>query len=564
MSNPSNSWWAQAVQNRLVAMVLAMVVIVTLVASPVNGSVHGIAALAFEALAILLFATLLWRTRWNFDRKKIGEFLRTGPNLPVLLFLGVVVASCLMSPVKLFSAQEALRVAAGVLLYFVVAYQFRRSEHLSKLFDTLLFVGIAAAVLGFVQFGFGETTRAAGPFGNAQLLASFLMVLLPIVTVVALSEKKAGRQLAAQIAAVLMAACLLLTQTRSAWLGTAMGLVVLASLAIYVGLRTQRHGLAARKHELVLPVMLLVAVGVFLVLWPQTSTFLNRATSLANARTDTTWQWRQAAARDALGMFRAHPLAGVGIGMYPIARNGGRLLHPTLSDDPHNLWLKLLAELGLPGLLLMVAAIGSFLFVGLRRAAGMDPGIRRSLLLGSIASVVAFSVDALSNPSWSLAQTSMFFWLVMGLGVGALRPFVRHREPAAQPVVAPRLMRPAGVLASLALAAFVLPSALQAVTNPSYLTSITLQPGNTSIRGGTALQLHVIAHYSNGFPDEDVTNLATWGVTYGNPSGPNGILSGQGTSNVAYNSKWRENEDVLVTASYGGQSNTITIAVHYP
>lgn len=563
MSNPSNSWWAQAVQNRLVAMVLAMVVIVTLLASPVNSSVNGIAAIAFEALAILLFATLIWRARWNFDRQKIGAFLRTGPNLPVLLFLGAVVVSCLMSPVKLFSAQEALRVAAGVLLYFVVAYQFRRSEHLSKLFDTLLFVGIAASVFGFVQFGFGESTRAAGPFGNPQLLASFLMVLLPIVTVVALSEKKAGRQLAAQVAAVLMAACLLLTQTRSAWLGTAMGLVVLASLAIYVGVRSQRHGLAARKHELVLPVMLLVAVGVFLVLWPQTSTFLNRATSLANARTDTTWQWRQDAARDALGMFRAHPLSGVGIGMYPIAKNGGLMLRPSLSDDPHNLWLKLLAEMGLPGLLLMVATIASFLFVGLRRAVGMDPGIRRSLLLGSIASVVAFSVDALSNPSWSLAQTSMFFWLVMGLGVGALRPFVRQREQAVQSVLAPRFMRPVGVLASLALAVFVLPSALQAVTNTSYLTSITLQPGNTTIRGGTALPLHVIAHYSNGFPDEDVTNLATFGVTYGSGP-PNGILSGEGTSNVAYNSKWRENEDVTVTASYGGQTNMIVITVHYP
>jgi hypothetical protein len=302
-------------------------------------------------------------------------------------------------------------------------------------------------------------------------------------------------------------------------------------------------------------------VGVFLVLWPQTSMFLDRATTLASARTDATWQWRQDAARDTWGVFRANWLTGVGLGNLAFAKNG--MVRPTLSDDPHNLWAKLAAEMGLPGLLLMVAVVASFLLVGVRRAAGMDPGIRRSLLLGSIAAVVAFSVDALGNPSWSLAQTSMFFWLVMGLGVGALRPFVRQREEAVRPVLAPRIMRPAAVMASLALAVFVLPSALFAVTDPSYLTSIELQPGNTSIRGGTALPLRVIANYSNGFPSEDVTNLATFDVVYGGGL-PHGVLSGEGTPNVAYNSKWRENEDVTVTANYGGQSSMIIIAVHFP
>jgi len=565
MSNQSNSWWAQAVQNRLIALVLAMVVVVALVAAPASSALRGAGALAFEGLALVLFVTLVWRSRWNLSRQKVVEFLRTGPNTPILLFLGVVVLSCVLSPNKAFSMQETLRIASGVLLYFVVAHHFRRSEHLSKLLDTVLFVGIAASLLGFVELSMGNMQRAAGGFGNPQLLGSFLMILLPVVTVVAITEKKPGRQLAAQVAAVLMAAGLLLSQTRSAWIGTAVGLVVLSALALSAALRGRKNGIAVRKHELVLPAMLIVAVGLFLLLWPQTNAFMDRATTFSNVAGQGSWQARQQIWQDAMQAAKAHPLTGVGVGLFPVSNLGNSALRPTLSNDPHSLWLRTLAELGVPGLLLMVAVPLVFLFAGIRRVGQMDPGLRRNLLIGAIAAVAAFCVDAISNPAWGFAQTSMFFWLVLGLGVGAMRPVVRHREEVAVPAIAPRVLRPAGALAALALAALVLPTALFAVTDPTYLTGIDLILDSGTVRGGGVIRMEVIANYSGGYPSESVESLSTFTVnevTY--VSGPRGTLSGEGTENVAYNSKWRENRTITITATYAGKSDTETLVISYP
>ncbi|MCC6730888.1 MAG: O-antigen ligase family protein [Chthonomonadales bacterium] len=557
MSNQSNSWWTQAVQNRLIALVLAMVVIVTLVASPANNAQNGIAALAFEGLAVLLFATLLWRSRWNFTRQKVTEFLRTGPNLPILLFLGVALVSCALSSNKAFSIQETTRIAAGVLLYFVVAYQFRRSEHLSKLFDTLLFVGVAASLYGFVQYSTGETLRAAGPFGNPQLLASFLMILLPIVAVVAITERKAGRQLAAQVATVLMAACLLLTQTRSAWLGSAVGLGVLAILAIAVAARNRPSSLASRKHELVLPAVMLVGVIVFLALWPQTNTLLQRATTFSNVSAQATFQSRQAMWRDAASTIASRPLTGIGVGLYPVRYSAA---HPSLSNDPHNFWLKTAAEMGIPAAMLVALALAAFLFVGLRRAYTMDAGIRRSLLMGAIAATVAFAVDAVSNPSWGLAQTSMFFWLVLGLGVGALRPFARQRETLTRPALAPRFARPAVALASLALAAFVLPTATRAAVDPQYLQSIDLRPDVATLRSGQALAFTVIATYGTDgsttevdVTDDPATNYSATPGTLG------GMLSG-GDKNVLQ-TRPRSTGSIAVTAEFLGQTDTSSVTL---
>jgi Na+/phosphate symporter len=95
----------------------------------------------------------------------------------------------------------------------------------------------------------------------------------------------------------------------------------------------------------------------------------------------------------------------------------------------------------------------------------MDAGIRRSLLMASMAGVAAFAVDAISSPSWQAGQVSIFFWLMLGVGVSCLRPRLRHAEESAPVLsVAPRVLRPVAVVAAvLALMMVVLPTSGVAV-----------------------------------------------------------------------------------------------------
>ena len=584
----TKSWWAQTVHNKLIALVLAMVVLVPLAAVPASSSMRGLAALTFEGLGVVLLATLLWRLDWNLNRAKIREFFTTGANLPILLFLGLAIVSCVFSPHKQYSEQELLRVGTGILLYFAVAYEFRRSEQLARMGDAIMAVAIGVSVLSFAQFASSHSLQAAGVFGDHQLLGSFLMILLPLTGIMAVAEKNPNRQLAAQIATVMAATCLLLAQARSAWIGAAAGLAALGIAASVIAWRDKQS--RRNRHQAVLPIMLLViAVGFFLLIFPQTSALVGRATTLQSGNLVSTWQIRQNTWRGVRQMIAARPLTGFGLGLYPyyqkdytqegmpIARMNGA---PSLGEQAHNNYLQTAAELGLPGLLLMVAAPVMFLIAGFRRLGQLEPGMRRSLLMGSMGSVVAFAVDAYASPSWQCGQVSMFFWLIMGIGVASLRPQPRLRKELTQgvniaalrmrsvesipdttpPAWLPRFARPAGVLAALTLI-LLLPTFALAVGD-LYATpkSLAITPANSTIRGGGTKIFTVTVTYSNQ-ETQDVTLDNGTGLGSDNvvitQSGGQGFMTG--ANNRIYQSKSRENNPnpgVKIMAVYTQNGNT--------
>jgi hypothetical protein len=147
----------------------------------------------------------------------------------------------------------------------------------------------------------------------------------------------------------------------------------------------------------------------------------------------------------------------------------GKAIRPSLWEQAHNTYLQTAAELGIPGLLLFIAALSAFLGMGLQRVVGMDVGIRRTLLLGSIGSIVAFAFDGFGSPAWQFGQVSMFFWLILGIGTGCMRPRSKYRtrsEEDAIPTRGARFSKPVGVLAALGLAAFLPTIALATV--PAY------------------------------------------------------------------------------------------------
>lgn len=500
-----SNWMGQALQNHFIALVLAMIVIVPLLASPADSRLTGVAVLAFEAFALLLAVTLIWRARWNLKRESITTFLRTGANSPVLLFLAFAVISCFLAPNKIFAVQETIKIASGVLLYFVVAYQFRQSKHLLMLVDTLIFLAIAVSFLTMAQYTLGDTIlsgeRGTMLFGNQQPLGSLLMILLPVVAIMALTQEQLSkRQIAAQAATVMTAGGLLLAHTRSGWLGALTGLLVLGVLVLFstrsaqskVKRPTSSAGWAAQKQKLVLPLMLaIVTVGFGVTLKLQNSSIFDRASSLTQTSTDASWQGRLQAWTGITKMIEARPLTGWGVGQFPLYQHDftgtgvhgeaitGLRVRGSLAEQAHNFYLQTAADLGVPGLLCFLAIIGAFLYLGVQRVGKMDVGIRRHLLIGTIGAVTAFAVDALSSPSWQYGQVSMFLWLMLGAGVGCMRP--RSRSAAQAPVYAmtPRLVRPVVMVGATAIFALVV------------MPSATLT-----------------AHAANGYNDESVEEVA--------------------------------------------------------
>src|SRR5262249_17148273 len=149
-----------------------------------------------------------------------------------------------------------------------------------------------------------------------------------------------------------------------------------------------------------------------------------------------------------LRMIAARPLSGIGIGEY--SRLSPQFLSPQLawtygSENAHNYFLQLAAELGVAGLVLFVWWIGAGLVRAIR-ALARAPGDTR--LLGTFAGVAAFLGTCFTGHPFLVSAVAMPFWAQFGLLVGLAGSVLwRPEATAAAPARWPRLATAAaGVL----------------------------------------------------------------------------------------------------------------------
>jgi len=532
----SASWWSGLTRRRFIALVAAGVVFIPLAAAPLSRVVRSLDAIAVQGFGITLLGALLWRGKWSLDKESVTACLRGGVNPPILLFVCWVLVSWCWSRNLVFSAQETSRILSGVVLYFVVAYQFRRREYLRTLMDALLFLGIAVSLYGFFLNYRAGYNYAAGPFGDHQLYGSFLIIMLPLAVAVAVTEQEKGRQLCAQCASVLLGASLLISQSRSAWIGGAIGIGCLTAMIFAASRRDLAHRLATHKHEFVMPVLLIVfAIGFFLMMSPQPSSILRRAASLRFVDKEYGWTYRKSLARAAVTMIRARPFTGFGVGQYPLEQRAYshrglplRLLdmHPTISEQAHNQYLQTAVELGLPGLLLFLSILIVFFVTGIRRLRESESGARRALLAGSIAAVAAFTVDAYGSPSWQFGQVSLFFWLALGIGVACWLPRIKpSREmSSSSPAQNPAWTRAAAAIGFLLAASLITSVRASPIASIPRLHAavLTAAPDRVRVGGTSILTLRIqfedgsgrLTRFADVSDGDTENNPATFSMTY--------------------------------------------------
>jgi O-antigen ligase len=157
----------------------------------------------------------------------------------------------------------------------------------------------------------------------------------------------------------------------------------------------------------------------------------SRDLSAAARGRDTSFAWRVQKWRGAAKMAAERPVWGWGPGQYVLHQHAYtrlglapeevRHFGASFDEMAYNDYLQTAAELGLPGLVLYLLVLASFFSKALRARRLLPEGLRRAVLVGGIAGVAAQMVDALANGSWRYAECSIFFWLVLGLGVAVIR-----------------------------------------------------------------------------------------------------------------------------------------------
>lgn len=264
-----------------------------------------------------------------------------------------------------------------------------------------------------------------GPFGYPNAMAGFL--LLTGGAALAAAEMNRGPMIrgAAILAGAMSLLGLGLTRSRGAWLAAAVG----AGLWIL----SRRRAWWARRHWFVLGgVALLAALGLMSVSGPMSGVLPDRFSLGGSGPGDSSLQWRWHILRWTWTMVRQHPWWGVGPGAFPAALNRYQRLPYVSGENPHNLYLELAAEYGLPAGLLAVLALGGFLArIGavIARAPEEDPARRR--LSALLAALAAFAVHSLVDLDWSFPAIALMAATLLGLASAHLHEKrSRHSPPA--------------------------------------------------------------------------------------------------------------------------------------
>jgi O-antigen ligase len=385
---------------------------------------------ATELLVALVLAA--WLMRMVARR----EFSLQWPplTLPLLVFIGVLLLSTLGTTSPQYSLKELLKWFEVLVLYILVANEMR-GGWAAALVAVVLGAGALAALQGIYQFLFqvgpeefvlfGRFMRASGMFEQPNPYAGYLGLTLPVAlgligaAIVPVGKRIKGRWLLwAGGCGSLMAAAMIMSWSRGAWLGLG------AAVAVMVLAAAARSGRAAILGLVfvVLVGYLLVAGGVALVPPSIVQRFADFVpyVGLADVRgieiTDANFAVleRMAHWQSALSMWSDNPWLGIGIGNYePVYPRYALPLWPYPLGHAHNYYLNIAAETGVFGLasylVLWMAAL-VYAWRAARRATGWYWGIA----LGVLGVLVHLTVHNLFD---NLYVHSMYLLVAMLLAI---------------------------------------------------------------------------------------------------------------------------------------------------
>ncbi|TET40905.1 MAG: tetratricopeptide repeat protein [Elusimicrobia bacterium] len=390
----------------------------------------------------------IWLIKSNLKRQIILP--RTYLDKPLFLFFLVSLLSVAYSfyihpefklAILSFGGRSLLFLFLNcIAVFYITVYLLHDERNLKRLLYIAFAVGTLVSLYALLQYGGIEPiwprkidpfgTRSVSTFGNPNFLASFLILILPVIAVLAVYEKALIKKLFLGGLFGVNFFGLLVTRTRSAWLGLFVALIFLAFFLVFYQvslISRNRKWLIFLAGVLFLMMLYPVRVGeqrekkVMVV-----KLVMEKVKSIADFR-QMAYVQRFLIWQAAYSMFKESPLLGHGWGNFEIIYpfHQGKFLKikkyspfRTHANNTHNEILEIVSQTGIVGLGIYIWLFFLFFKMGIDSYRKLTGEYDKIVALGLLASILGMLIDNLLNVSLHFPMPALFFWIWMGLVVG--------------------------------------------------------------------------------------------------------------------------------------------------
>jgi len=269
-------------------------------------------------------------------------------------------------------------------------------------------------------FGF-NVLRVSSVSLEPILLANYIISMLPLAALLFIYKINLISRRYLLICILVSSLCLILTFSRSSIYS---GIVALLC-AIFI-LRRQNHIISKRLTFIVITILLLTVI----IFYPQLLAKFRTYFDISDYSQHISAFHRVVCGLSAINMFLQHPLLGVGTGNFifhlsenlPGSHIPELIEHTGMPVVVNNLYLELLSETGLFGLLSFICLICFLLKFTLKRIKTMEDKYWDVILLGLFLGFVT----VLTNQIFSASFYFPYVWFLMGL-ISAIEKLIKSR-----------------------------------------------------------------------------------------------------------------------------------------
>ncbi|MGA0022921.1 MAG: IctB family putative bicarbonate transporter, partial [Vulcanococcus sp.] len=339
----------------------------------------------------------------------------------LLVMLGIAVLATGFSPVPMAAFKGLLKLTSYLGVYALMRELLAHApQWWNRIVAALLAGELVSAVMAIRQL-YGDTSELArwadpnsvadgtirvyGPLENPNLLAGYLIPILPIALVALLRWRTWPQKLFAAAALLVGAAALFLSYSRGGWLGM---LAALGAVVLLLVLRQTRHWPTLWRR--LFPLLLVAtAAAVLVVAVTQIEPLRIRVMSLLAGRQDSSNNFRINVWLAAIEMIQERPWLGIGPG-----NSAFNLIYPLYQQPKFNALsaysvpLELLVEGGIPNLLAGLGLLAASIRAGWAQLKGESSWALPAL--AALAAIAGLCMQGITDTIFFRPEVQLTGW----------------------------------------------------------------------------------------------------------------------------------------------------------